>query len=105
MFGTLLTKILGFYPIRRTLAWPLRRQIHKFERATQRTREVQEALLRDILAYHADTAFGRDHGFRHAHTVADFRKLLPVAGYERIEPYINRVRRGEIHAIESLLLR
>src|SRR6185295_10519726 len=31
----------------------------------------------------------------------DFRKILPVCGYEYIEPYLQRVRKGEINALLS----
>jgi hypothetical protein len=92
-------KLLATWPIRKTLAYPVRRQLRKFEALTHTPREVQEALLRRIIAHHTDTDFGRDHGFRHIQTLADFRRQLPVAGYERIEPYIARVRRGEFRAL------
>jgi hypothetical protein len=78
---------------------PVLRHIRAFEEATHRPREVQEALLRRILARHADTAFGRDHGFRHIRTAAAFRQQLPVAGYEYFEPYIARLRKGELGAL------
>ena len=45
------------------IAIPIRRRLALFEAATHRPREVQDALLRGILARHKDTAFGRDHGF------------------------------------------
>src|SRR5262245_47207253 len=81
------------------IARPIRRQIAAFEAATQRPREAQEELLRRILAYHADTAFGRDHHFGTIRTPADFRRHVPVAAYDYVEPYIARVRRGEFGAL------
>jgi GH3 auxin-responsive promoter len=81
------------------VARPVRRHLLAFEAATQQPREVQEALLRRILAYHADTDFGRTHRFRDVHTVADFRRQLPVACYDYFEPYLARVRRGEFNAL------
>jgi hypothetical protein len=81
------------------LARPVRRNLNAFESATHRPREVQEALLRRILARHADTDFGRAHRFRDIGSVADFRRQLPVAGYDYFEPYIARVRRGELSAL------
>jgi GH3 auxin-responsive promoter len=81
------------------VARPVRRHLLAFEAATQQPREVQEALLRRILAYHADTDFGRTHRFRDVHTVADFRRQLPVASYDYFEPYLARVRRGEFNAL------
>ncbi|HMF18900.1 MAG TPA: GH3 auxin-responsive promoter family protein, partial [Gemmataceae bacterium] len=52
-----------------------------------------------ILAFQTDTDFGRQHGFAHIRTLADFRRQLPVAGYEYFEPYLARVRRGELRAL------
>jgi hypothetical protein len=80
-------------------ARPLRRQAAEFEAATRRPREVQEALLRRILLRQADTAFGRDHHFRAIRDAADFRRRLPAASYEDLEPYLARVRRGEFDAL------
>ena len=81
------------------VALPIRRQLAAFEAATCRPREVQEALLRRILSYQADTDFGRHHHFSSIHAVADFRRQIPIAGYEALEPYMVRVRRGELRAL------
>src|SRR5208283_1834673 len=89
-----LIKVVG-----KILARPIRRQLVAFEAATQQPRAVQERLLQRILAYHAGTVFGREHRFNEIHTVADFRRHLPVAGYDYFEPYIARVRRGEYQAL------
>ncbi len=83
----------------KAIARPIRRNLAQFEAATHNPREVQEALLRGILARQAATAFGRDHRFDAIRTVEDFRRQLPVAGYEYFEPYIARVRRGETSAL------
>ena len=84
---------------RKLIARPIRRRLACFEAATHRPREVQEALLRDILAAPDGTAFGRDHRFDAIRTVEDFRRQVPVAGYEYVEPYMARVRRGETNAL------
>src|SRR5262245_53937057 len=99
MLSTLLTKVVGFYPLRFVLGYPLRRQVYKFERQTRHARELQEALLRRIISRQANTAFGRDHGFRPIRDLPDFRRQVPVAGYDRIEPYVDRVRRGDFQAL------
>ncbi len=83
----------------RVVAAPIRRRLALFEEATHRPREVQEALLHGILARHKDTAFGRDHHFDAIATLADYRRRVPVAGYEYVEPYMARVRRGELDAL------
>src|SRR5262245_10333663 len=81
------------------LARPVIRQVRHFDSLTFDPRPVQEAVLRRVLRYHADTAFGRDHHFRDVRTVADFRRNLPIAGYDYFEPYLERVLRGEVGAL------
>lgn len=78
---------------------PVLRHLAAFEAATHRPREVQEALLRRILTFHTDTDFARDHGFSGIRSVADFRRQLPIAGYEYFETYLARVRRGDLRAL------
>jgi GH3 auxin-responsive promoter len=78
---------------------PVMRHLAAFEAATHQPRETQEALLRRILALQAETDFGRDHGFGSIQTVEDFRRRLPISPYEYFEPYIARVRRGELRAL------
>lgn len=87
------------WPIAKLIRRPVLRHISAFEDATHKPREVQEALLKSILAYHAQTDFGKKHGFATIRTPADFRRQLPVAGYDYFEPYIARVRRGETGAL------
>ncbi len=82
-----------------TVAWPLDRRFAAFEAACQNPRHTQEQLLRRLLGFHADTAFGRDHGFHSIRTVADYRRHVPVAPYEQFEPYIRRVMNGETNAL------
>jgi hypothetical protein len=83
----------------KVIARPVRWKLNAFEAATHHPQAVQETLLRRILARQADTGFGRQHHFRDMRTVADFRRQLPVAGYDYFEPYIARVRRGEFDAL------
>ncbi len=81
------------------IATPVRRHLARFEAATFRPREVQQALLQDLLRHQADTGFGRDHRLADARTVEDFRRRVPVAGYDYVEPYLARVRKGETGAL------
>src|SRR5262249_30494329 len=94
MLGRFLIKLL-----RKAVARPLYRQFAVFEAACQQAQATQEELLRGILAYHADTAFGHDHGFAQVRTVADYRRQVPIAPYEQFEPYVRRVMRGETQAL------
>jgi hypothetical protein len=66
---------------------------------TNRTGAVQRELLLRQIARHSDSQFGRDHFFREIRTPADFRCRVPIGGYDRHEPYIDRVRNGDIGAL------
>src|SRR5260370_787278 len=90
----LLRRVVG-----KLLAVPVRRRLAAFDAATHDPRRVQQALLLDLLRYQADTAFGRDHHFHDIRTAEDFRRRVPVAGYDYVEPYLARVRRGETAAL------
>src|SRR5262245_49221285 len=83
----------------KVVGFPSRVRLWTFNAACRRPRAVQDALLQSILATHADTAFGRDHRFRDIRSAADFRRHLPVAPYDYFEPYLARVRRGELDAL------
>jgi hypothetical protein len=85
--------------VKKIVALPIRRQLRFFDKITADPKSHQEALLQRIIAYHRDTDFGDDHGFGLIGDTADFRRQLPVAGYDYFEPYIARVRKGDIRAL------
>src|SRR5260370_7288537 len=77
--------------IGKIIATPVRRQLFAFEAATHNPHIAQEALLHRIVKAQAETGFGRDHHFRDIRSLDDFRRNVPVAGYEAVEPYIARI--------------
>lgn len=85
----------------RLLTWPVRRQLRRFEADLFRPEAVQRELLERILADQAGTGFGRDHHFDSIRDFAEYRKHVPVAPYEYVAPYIERVTRGETQALLS----
>src|SRR5262245_34038516 len=89
--------------IRRLVGLPIalraRRLARDFLDQTARAGDVQRDLLLRRLARHADSGFGRDHHFREIRTPADFRRRVPVRGYDGHEPYIDRVRQGDVGAL------
>jgi hypothetical protein len=94
MFPRFILKMIGTV-VRR----PVLRHLAAFEKATHHCRQVQDARWRQIVRCQANTGFGRDHGFGHIASLADFRHNVPIAGYDFIEPYIARMRRGDLSAL------
>lgn len=97
MSGPVLDRLRWF--VGRPIAQRARRLAQQFLDATARTPEVQHELLLKRIARHADSRFGRDHGFHEVRTPADFRRRVPVRGYEGHEPYIQQVREGDTGAL------
>lgn len=83
----------------RLLTYPIRRQLRQFETACNDPQTVQTELLFRILRTQADTQFGRDHHFAAIRTLADYRRSVPVAPYEYVAPYIEKVQRGQTRAL------
>lgn len=83
----------------RAATYHLHRRQLRFLRACENPEDVQLALLHRILRRQAVTAFGRDHHFATIRTLADYRHQVQVAPYERLEPYIERVKKGDTNAL------
>jgi hypothetical protein len=83
----------------RLAAYPIHRRIAAFVRACDHPEAVQTDLLLRTLRRQADTGFGRDHRFADIRTVADYRRQVPVAPYEAVEPYIERLKAGDTNAL------
>jgi len=56
---------------------------------------AQNKTFKQILGHAKNTAFGRDHGFTEIQSYEDFKKRVPIADYEELRPYIDRVVSGE----------
>ncbi len=52
-----------------------------------------------MLARHAQSDFGRRHGFDRIRNYADFTAAVPVGDYESFRPYVQRVLAGETTAL------
>ena len=86
-------------PIAAAAGHVARRHLRAFLAAHQDTRAAQHRVLTDLLAAHADTAFGRDHSFAALRSYEDFTKAVPVRSYEELRPYMDRVWAGEPAAL------
>lgn len=94
---------LGFDLVRMVVGLPLvfrsRALAREFHRQTVHADDVQRKLLLRLVARNADSQFGRDHHFGEIKSPADFRRRVPVRSYEGIEPYIEKVRQGDVGAL------
>lgn len=74
-------------------------QLRRFLRVHARSRQVQDDLLRRLVAEHVPTRFGKAHGLAAVRTYNDFRKALPLNDYESLRPYLRAVYEGDTQAL------
>ncbi len=74
-------------------------RLQRYLADAERARDIQRENLLHRIHQNADTAFGRDHGFSEIRTLEDFRRRVPIAGYEAARPYVDRVIQGETTAL------
>ena len=82
--------------IKSILAKPFARQIAKKTlKWSLDPEKTQEKVFLKLLKEAKNTAFGKDHNFKDIKTYADFKRQVPIADYEDLRPYIDRVVAGE----------
>jgi hypothetical protein len=64
-------------------------------------RRVQDRVLMAKIRRNAESDYGREFGFRSIAGYDDFKRALPIQHYEDVQPYIERVKRGESTAMFS----
>jgi hypothetical protein len=69
--------------------------LKKFEREAEDCTGTQDALLKSMIEYSRDTAFGRDHNFDRITTYEEFVRSVPIGDFESHRPYIERMMKGE----------
>jgi len=77
------------------LTWLLRKRSHQRELFLRYPHDVQAELFRKLIATAAHTEIGLKYGFSDIETIEQFRQNVPLHEYEQIEPYVDRMMRGE----------
>jgi hypothetical protein len=67
----------------------------QIERWSARPHETQHEIFKNLIRVGCNTAFGKDHDFKSIKTYDDFKKRVPIRDYEKLKPYIERIKSGE----------
>lgn len=67
----------------------------QFRRALAAPERTQRVLLSRYLRRNANTAFGRAHGFAAIRSAEEYRERVPLALWEDMAPWVDRVATGE----------
>ncbi|MDH5035035.1 GH3 auxin-responsive promoter family protein [Chryseobacterium cucumeris] len=86
--------MLNFFKKNAALIWA-KKHVQKAEDFKKNAEKNQEDLLLSLVKTAQKTLFGREHDFENIHSVKEFQDRVPVADYEDLKPYIERVKKGQ----------
>jgi hypothetical protein len=71
----------------------------RFRRALANPESSQRALLGRYLRANTATAYGRAHGFAQIRTAEEYRERVPLASWEDLAPWVDRIAAGETNIL------
>jgi hypothetical protein len=71
----------------------------RIQKWSSRPIETQEKVFKQLLKTAANTVFGKNHHFSEIQSYDDFKKQVPIADYEMLKPYIERIKKGEANVL------
>ena len=55
----------------------------------------QEKVFNSLISRASETAFGKEHDFKHIRSYEDFKSRVPIRDYEDLKTYVERTLEGE----------
>ena len=77
------------------MRWYLRQRMSRIQQFMQQPHQVQEHVLKGLLAGSKHTQWGKQYSYQHIQTTADYANQVPISDYEDLKPYIQRMMYGE----------
>ncbi|MBO9692870.1 GH3 auxin-responsive promoter family protein [Chryseobacterium sp.] len=90
--------MLNFFKKNAALIWA-KKHVQKAEDFKKNAGKDQQDLLLSLVNTAQKTLFGREHDFENIHSVKEFQDRAPVADYEDLKPYIERVKKGQANIL------
>ena len=89
--------------VRYALGTPVRAKARRlragFLQALNNCRGQQAQTLARLLRLHSGSDFLRDYELEGVSSVDEFRRRIPIGDYERVRPYVDRMKRGDFRAL------
>lgn len=86
--------MLNYIKKKIALIWA-KKHIEKSKSFKTNAIQNQQDLLLDLVKTSEKTLFGREHRFETIKSIADFQNNVPIADYEDLKPYIEKVIKGQ----------
>jgi len=76
-------------------SWWMRKRMHQIELFMKYPYDVQNEWMKKLVTSAKDTEWGQMYDFKSISNVEQFRNNIPVQDYEKLKPFIDRIRKGE----------
>ena len=77
------------------LSWLMKQRIHQIELFMKYPHEVQQDWFNKLIESARNTEWGLSFDYKSIRTIADFKNRVPVQNYETLNPFIQRLMKGE----------
>lgn len=84
-----------FDPINNVIAWQMRRRYRRIADFMENPEQIQFRVFKSLIRKGLNTEWGKTHGFTGIRSYQDFAERVPLQNYESLQPYIDRIRKGE----------
>lgn len=81
------------------ISWFMKKRMHQMELFLKYPIDVQEDVRKKLLSSAKHTEWGKKYDYSSIRSAEDFRQRVPVNTYEQLQPYIDRIMRGEQHIL------
>lgn len=81
--------------INAVLSWFMKKRIHQIDLFLKYPEDVQMELFRKLVDKASETEWGLKYDYKSIRTYSDFKQRVPVQDYNKISPFIERLRNGE----------
>lgn len=82
-------------PFNSLFAWIIKKRMHQIDLFRKYPVEVQNDVFTELISQGKQTVYGKKHNFSSISNYDDFKKAVPLVMYEDIQPWIDRVMKGE----------
>ena len=77
------------------LSWLMKKRIHQIELFIKYPHDVQLEWFKKLMGAASDTEWGRKYDYSSITNLEQFKQRVPISDYNKLKPYINRLRKGE----------
>ncbi len=86
---------MPFEWINSVATWLMKKRIHQIELFMKYPHEIQEEVFNRLIFQGRYSIWGEHYRFNEIHHPLDFAERVPISNYEQLQPWIDRIMRGE----------